>query len=173
MAACILAPLSPFKAKFLGLRLYTDVCLVHYAWEWSGFPPHSFTFYIKKMKITWLMAPILKGWLMTRTVSELVINNRSEFAHPNEYYISGVLLIGCCSVTQLFLNLCNLLDCSTPGSPDLHYLLEFADSTDSCLLSRWCHPTISSCCLLLLPSIFPSISIFSNESALPTGWSKY
>ena len=28
----------------------------------------------------------------------------------------------------------------------------------SCPLNRWCHPTISSCCpLLLLPSVFPSI----------------
>ena len=30
-----------------------------------------------------------------------------------------------------------------------------------------CHP------LLLLPSIFPSIKIFSNESALPIRWPKY
>ena len=27
--------------------------------------------------------------------------------------------------------------------------------------------------LLLLPSIFPSIRVFSNESALPVGWPKY
>ena len=42
---------------------------------------------------------------------------------------------------------------------------------DSCLLSRWCHPTISPLCcpLLLLPSIFPSIRVFSNESALHIG----
>ena len=45
----------------------------------------------------------------------------------------------------------------------------------SYLLSQWCHPTLSSCHpLLLLPSIFPSIKIFSNESALrircPTCW---
>ena len=46
--------------------------------------------------------------------------------------------------------------------------------SDSSLLSWWCHPTISSChLLLLLPSVFPSISIYSNESALPIGWSKY
>ena len=35
------------------------------------------------------------------------------------------------------------------------------DSSDSWPLSRWCHPTISSCCsLLLLPSIFHRISLF-------------
>ena len=33
-------------------------------------------------------------------------------------------------------------------------------------LSWWCHPTISSCRPLLLPSIFLSIRVFSNESAL-------
>ena len=44
----------------------------------------------------------------------------------------------------------------------------------SCPLSRWCHPTISSCCPLLLPpSIFLRISIFSNESALCIRWPKY
>ena len=41
-------------------------------------------------------------------------------------------------------------------------------------LSRWCHPAISSCRpLLLLPSIFPSIRIFSNESVLCIRWPKY
>ena len=38
------------------------------------------------------------------------------------------------------------------------------------------HPTISSsvvCPLLLLPSIFPSIRVFSNESALYIRWPKY
>ena len=46
--------------------------------------------------------------------------------------------------------------------------------TISCPLSRWCHPTISSCHpLLLLPSIFPSIRVFSNESILHIRWPKY
>jgi len=40
--------------------------------------------------------------------------------------------------------------------------------------SQWCHPTISSSLpLLLLPSIFPSIRDFSNESFLPIRWPKY
>ena len=43
----------------------------------------------------------------------------------------------------------------------------------SCLLSWWCHPTILSSRPLLLPSIFPSIRIFSNESALCIRWPKY
>ena len=48
------------------------------------------------------------------------------------------------------------------------------DYSKSCPLSWWCHPTISSCHpLLLLPSIFPSIRVFSNESALRIRWPKY
>ena len=46
---------------------------------------------------------------------------------------------------------------------------------NSCPLGQWCHPTISSSYhpLLLPPSIFPSIRIFSNESALHIRWRKY
>jgi len=41
-------------------------------------------------------------------------------------------------------------------------------------LSQWCHPTISSCHpLLLLPSIFSSIRVFSDESVLCIRWPKY
>jgi len=48
--------------------------------------------------------------------------------------------------------------------------------SNSCPLSQWCHPTISySLChpLLPLPSIFPSITVFSNESVLCIRWPKY
>ena len=46
--------------------------------------------------------------------------------------------------------------------------------SDSCPSSWWCQPTISFCHpLLLLPSIFPSIRVFSNESVLRIRWSKY
>ena len=43
--------------------------------------------------------------------------------------------------------------------------------SNSCPLSRWRHPTISSCRpLLLQPSVFPSIRVFSNESVLRIWW---
>ena len=46
--------------------------------------------------------------------------------------------------------------------------------SNSCLLSRWYHPTISSCYpLLLLHSIFHSIRLFSNESVFLIMWPKY
>ena len=46
-------------------------------------------------------------------------------------------------------------------------------SSNSCPSSQWCHPTISSCHRLLLPPIFPSIRLFSNELALCIRWPKY
>ena len=46
--------------------------------------------------------------------------------------------------------------------------------SNSCPSHRWCHPTISSCPpLLLLPSIFPSIRVFSRESVPLIRWPKY
>ena len=56
--------------------------------------------------------------------------------------------------------------CPSP-TPEVHL--------NPCPSSQWCHPTISSFSrpLLLLPSIFPSIRVFSNESALHIRWPKY
>ena len=78
----------------------------------------------------------------------------------------------CCSVTQLCPTLCDSMDCSTPGFPILPYLPEFAQIHvhwvgEAIQPSVLCHP------LLLLPSIFPSIEVFSNESALSIRWPKY
>ena len=46
--------------------------------------------------------------------------------------------------------------------------------SNSRALSQGCHPAISSSVyLLLLPSIFPSIRVFTNESVLHIRWPKY
>ena len=76
------------------------------------------------------------------------------------------------SVTQLCPTLCDPMDCSTPGFPVHHQLLELTQlvSVQSVMPSNrlvLCHP------LLLLPSIFPSIKVFSNESVLHIRWPKY
>ena len=62
------------------------------------------------------------------------------------------------------------MDCSTPGFPVLHQLLKLAQThihrvSDAIHLILY-HP------LLLLPSIFPSIRVFSNESVLRIRWPK-
>ena len=71
------------------------------------------------------------------------------------------------SVTQSCPTLCDPMDFSTPCFPVLHYLQELAQTLVHC------HPAISSCHPLLLPSIFPSMRVFSNESALHIRWPKY
>ena len=46
--------------------------------------------------------------------------------------------------------------------------------SNSCPLNQWCHPTISSSVApSFLPSVFYSISVFSNELALCIRWPKY
>ena len=62
------------------------------------------------------------------------------------------------------------MDCSEPGFPVLHYLLSL--HSNSCLLSQWCCLIISSSAALL-PSVFPSIRVFSNELAQRIRWPKY
>ena len=76
------------------------------------------------------------------------------------------------SVTQSCLTLCDPMDCSTPGFPVLHLLQSLLKlmSTESVMPSNHlilCRP------LLLLPSIFPSIRVFSKESVLRIRWPKY
>ena len=82
------------------------------------------------------------------------------------------LLCCCFSVTQSCLTLCNPKDCSMPGLPVLHNLLGFAQSHSTESLMPANH-LILCCPLLLLPSIFPSIRVFPNESLLPIRWPKY
>ena len=57
------------------------------------------------------------------------------------------------------------MDCSMPGSPVLHHLPEFAQCPSNHL--------ILFCPVLLLPSIFPSFRVFSNELALRIWWPEY
>ena len=78
----------------------------------------------------------------------------------------------CCSVAQSCLTLCDPMNCSTPASLSLtisQSLLKLM-SIESVMPSKplaLCHH------LLLLPSIFPSIRVFSKESALHIRWPKY
>ena len=64
------------------------------------------------------------------------------------------------------------MDCSTPGFPVLHYLLQFAQ-TQVHRVDDAIQPSHSLSPLLLLPSVFPSIRVFSNESAPLIRWPKY
>ena len=78
----------------------------------------------------------------------------------------------CCSVAQSCPTLCDLMDFSTTGFTVLHYLPEFAQ-THVHWVGDAIHHLILCRPLLLLPSIFPSIRVFSNQSALRIRWPKY
>ena len=64
------------------------------------------------------------------------------------------------------------MDCSMPRFPVLHYLLEFAQ-THVCWVGDAIQPSHPLCPLLLLPSVFPSIRVFSNYLAFSIRWPKY
>ena len=66
--------------------------------------------------------------------------------------------------------LCDPTDCSTPGLPVPHHVPESAQVHVHCIRDavQPSHPS-----LLLLPSIFPSIRDFSNESSVCIRWPKY
>ena len=77
-----------------------------------------------------------------------------------------------CSVAMLCLTLCDPVDCRTSILPVTHCLPQLLKlmSIESVMQSNHfilCHP------LLLLPSIFPTIWVFSNESTLHIRGTKY
>ena len=65
--------------------------------------------------------------------------------------------------------LCNPMDCSMPGLPVHHQLLEFTQ-THAPRLHDAIQPSYPLSSLLLLPPIPPSIRVFSNESTLRMRW---
>ena len=74
------------------------------------------------------------------------------------------------SVTRFCPTLCDSMDCSMPGLPVHHQLLELTQTHVHWVgvVSQPFHPP------LLLPlSIFPSIRVFSNELVLRIRWPKY
>ena len=76
------------------------------------------------------------------------------------------------SITQLCPSLCDPMDCTTRGLTFHHQLPEFTPTH-----VHWVGNTINHLILcfplLLPPSIFLSIRVFSNESVLRIRWPKY
>ena len=73
-----------------------------------------------------------------------------------------------CSVTKTWPSLCDPMECSFPGFPVLHHLLESAQThvSESVMSSNrliFCQP------LIFLPSIFPSIGVFSKSWLFASG----
>ena len=82
------------------------------------------------------------------------------------------MYVCCCSVAQSYPTLCDPMDCSTPGFPVFHHFLELAQ-THVHWVGDAIQPPRTHCPLLFLPSIFPSIRVFSSASALCIRWPQY
>jgi len=78
----------------------------------------------------------------------------------------------CNSVAQLCPTFCDPMNPSTPGLPVHHQIPESTKPTSIESVMPSNHLILCGL-LLLLPSIFPSITVFSNESALRIRWPKY
>ena len=112
---------------------------------------------------TWLKRLSMHAWNWLSQNQTICLN-----------FMSPMCSVQFSSVAQSCPTLCDPIDCSTPGLPVHHQLLEFTQThvhwsvmTSNHLI--FCHP------LLLLPLVPPSIRVFSNESTLrmrrPKDWS--
>ena len=122
--------------------------------------------------------PVTKNTSTTRSWSELQAHHwntvlTSTFPFPTFLPLNCLVHISVqfSSFAQSCPTLCDLMDCSMQGFPVHHQFLECAQlmSIELVMPSNHlilCHP------LLLLPSIFPSIRVFSNESVLCIRWPK-
>ena len=169
--------------------------LIH---SWNSLQPTlllvntSFPFTWKHAAIVYIFTPLHLPTLPYRSL--LTVNPvppAQPWPHSNSTVILNALLKSCQRRFHLvksyaklnstlnsmlfshsFVQLFDSMDWSMPGLPVPHQLPELC--SNSCPSSRWCHPTISFCHPFLLPpSIFPSIRVFSNESALHSRWPKY
>ena len=103
------------------------------------------------------------------TSTTLFIPLKQVHLYPFSRFHVAVIV---CSVAKSCPTLRNPIDCSTPGFSIPHHLPEFAQVHESVMLYNQlilCH------LLLLLHSTFPSIRVFSSESAVcirrPKYWS--
>ena len=114
--------------------------------------------------------------LFCQTCLYLVYTQKNTICLKNPSNTLKSFKFCCCSVAQLCPTLWDPMDCSTPGFSVLHHPLELAQTH-----VHWVREAIQPACplsshpLLFLPSIFPSMRVFSNESAhyirWPTFWS--
>ena len=78
--------------------------------------------------------------------------------------VKNILVNQFSSVTQSCLTLCDPMNRTNPWSSPKPMSIELVMPSNHLIL---CHP------LLLLPSVFPNIKVFSNESALRIRWPNY
>ena len=113
--------------------------------------------------------PLITGWLSWQPALIQWLTRSFPKNHLINIDFSSVQFS---SVIQTCLTLCDPMDCSMPNSLSItnSRSLPKLMSIESVMPSNHlilCHP------LLLPPSIFPSIRVFSNESVFHIRWPKY
>ena len=134
----------------------------------TGCSPSS-TFHWKNSSLSSRPLP-QRGHLQSLLFS-LMIPCSLPLPHSSQHKIIH-LCVHLCSVAKLCPTLWDPVDCSTPDSSVFHYLPEFAP-----IHVHWVGDAIQPSHPLSPPtfllSIFPSIRVFSNESACHIRWPKY
>ena len=109
-------------------------------------------------------------WIITHNVGVTEVSTDRWMDKQNVVYTYNVLF----SSVQLLSHVrpCNPMNCSTPGLPVFHYLLA-PTQTHVHWVSDAINQLVLHCPLLLPPSIFPRIRVFSKKSVLCIRWPKY
>ena len=94
------------------------------------------------------------------------------FLKQHNILLGFVASVDFSSVAQSCPTLCHPMDCSTSGLPVHHQLWSLLKLMSIKLVMPSNHLNLCRP-LLLLPSIFPSIRVFSNESVLCIRWPEY
>ena len=159
-------PLLLQPSIFPSIRVFSNESLLHIRWPkyWSfsfSISPSNEYSGLISFRMDWLDLLVVQGtlkimyllkfypvWFCWKLKLNLLLYHYFQLSHF-------------CSVAKSCLTLWDPMDCSMPGFPVLHSLLELADThvhwvSDAIQPS---HPLLP----LLLLSIFPSIRVFSNE----------
>ena len=129
--------------------------------------------YSVNSSMMWLIvhSTVCKNWRCNKL--SLNCHSSTDTKSPRSLYLICMLRgqVQFSSVAQSCLTLCDPMDCSMPGFPVHQQLPELAQT-----YVHWVGDTIQAShplsLPLLLPFIFPSIRVFSNESLLHIRWLK-
>ena len=134
-----------------------------WAWRLSCSPilwmdVHSGEIKCQPKNISWFLAANL-AFKFGRQTSQHFVWKLTRSFYNIRYFCC------CCLVAKSCLTLCNLMDYSMPSFPVPHHLLEFAQTH-----VHWIGDAIQTTHpFLLLPSIFPSIRVFSMSWLFTSG----
>ena len=132
---------------FASIKVFSNESVLHIRWPkyWS------FSFSI----IPSTLLPVFNDWFFGIFYCSVWFG---DLGHLISFqFVSPPCCCCCCWVAKLYLTVCNLMGCSTPGFPVPHYILEFAQTH----IHR-VGDAIQPSHLLLLSSVFTSIREMSQ-----------